>query len=159
MADPACCNAERDQARPCAHGFVGPPPCQAPAPLLSGRALRDDDMTGLVIGEELLKASGQPRGQSIPALSAPASTAWMASSSAPRTSLVMTGFPSFHAISASAVRAGSTAQIHSNREHYPRLSRLACGDACHAVRGGTRQVGAVEADRRLFGDDERHREA
>lgn len=52
MTDPVRCNAERNDACLCAHGLVGPPPCQPPAPLLSGQAGRDDDITGLVIGRE-----------------------------------------------------------------------------------------------------------
>src|SRR5690349_17764621 len=52
MADSVRCDAERYQTRPGAHGFVGPPPCQPPAPLLPGQAVRDDDLTGLVSGEE-----------------------------------------------------------------------------------------------------------
>jgi len=52
MADPVRGDAERYQARFRAHGLIGQPPGQPPAPLLPGQAGRDRHVTGTVIGDK-----------------------------------------------------------------------------------------------------------
>ncbi len=56
------------------------------------------------------KSSGQPSGQSMPALSAAASASRMTSSSAPRRTLVTIACPASHSTSATAVLLASAAR-------------------------------------------------